>query len=132
MLSDGVVVFLILSAATEVAAIVCASMPIVGPQALKVYKRYRHPSHNRSSKLSLSRHRGPTSSGFEQLDNNCASRDRNEDPIALSLLEVGGENDQTQNKVGDGKIWVRREVSVRISEEGGVASTTTLNTARAT
>jgi hypothetical protein len=50
--TDGVVFFLILSAATEVTAMACACMLIVGPQAVKEYKRHHHPSYHQGSKLS--------------------------------------------------------------------------------
>lgn len=40
MPADGVFKFLILSAATEVAAITCACLPVIGPLLFKAYKRH--------------------------------------------------------------------------------------------
>lgn len=53
-LAGGVAIFLILTAAIETAAVVCACLPVIGPQLIKAYKKYSgtssaYPSYGNSS-----------------------------------------------------------------------------------
>lgn len=53
-LLGGVAIFLILTAAIETAAVVCACLPVIGPQLIKVYKKVsgtvsNYPSYGDSS-----------------------------------------------------------------------------------
>jgi hypothetical protein len=111
---DGVVIFLILSAATEVAAIVCASMPVVGPEAFKEYKRRREESSYDYAGHSHSRSR--LSKGFEQLGgagSRTTSNLRGEvQPIALSSVGLVDHS----GAASAGKIWVESEVKVTVDD----------------
>jgi hypothetical protein len=104
--TDGVVVFLILSAATEVTAMACACMPIVGPQAIKEYKRHHHPSYHQGSKLSKL--------SFSGL----RSRQR-DDQVALNGVESTSLRNGTENarkNPAGGMIWVENEIEVTIGD----------------
>lgn len=53
-LAGGVAIFLILTAAIETAAVVCACLPVIGPQLIKTYKKFSgtssgYPSYENSS-----------------------------------------------------------------------------------
>ncbi|KAK2603666.1 hypothetical protein QQS21_004139 [Conoideocrella luteorostrata] len=115
--SYGVVIFLILSAATEVAAVVCASMPVIGPQVLRHYLPHSHPSDPYdSNRLSDGRHRH-AAGGFKQLSH---SQEQNslkaEDGIGLNVINVrGNEPTQVRRKpMTDCSIWVQNEVEVTV------------------
>lgn len=112
-LLDRVAIFLILSAATEVAAIVCASLPVLGPEAFKEYKRRRAaPSYDYGSQ---SHSRNRLSKGFDQLygsGSRTASDHGQHQPIALSSVGIN----EHSRAIGAGKIWVESEVKITVDD----------------
>ncbi|KAK5996345.1 hypothetical protein PT974_01679 [Cladobotryum mycophilum] len=85
--SYGIVMFLILSAATEVAAIVCASLPIINPELLKQYEHHCY-QHCYRSKSNGSAHRSNPNEGFEQLDDCRVVIDCKDDQIQLGKINT--------------------------------------------
>ena len=69
---DGVVIFMILSVAEEVCAIVCSSLPVIGPQLFLTFKRdhsSRKLEHSSSSSKfkAIAQSRTCVSKGFQRL-----------------------------------------------------------------
>lgn len=86
---------------------VCACMPIVGPQAVKEYKRHNHTSYHQGSKLSKLSFSGSRS---RQKD----------DQIALNRIESTAQREGTGNtrkNPGGGVIWVENEIEVTIGDD---------------
>lgn len=109
--TDGVVIFLILSAATEVAAMVCACVPVAGPHLFSEYKRRRHPSYNQSS------------SKLSRLTTFSGSRSRpRDDQIALNPIEISsdghnkGGSSRSHRKLSGG-IWIENQIEVTVGDE---------------
>ena len=68
--SDGVVVFLILSVAEEVCAIICSTLPVVIPQIYREYKQSRasHKSDATDSSLGATPRSRTSNKGFKKLN----------------------------------------------------------------
>lgn len=107
---DGVVVFLILTAATEVAAALCAALPIVGPQIMKEYK-LRQASPSSRSKPSHYIHRSHQGQGFEQIEASHGESDGRNSVIALNPLNTLQGHPRRLN---EGEIWVDSEVKITV------------------
>ncbi|QUC21574.1 uncharacterized protein UV8b_05817 [Ustilaginoidea virens] len=116
--SYGVVIFLILSAATEVAAVVCACMPVIGPQAWKYYKRNR-ASYGGFGRKRFSRGGGPggPAARFKQPSGSAEDETR-EATIGLSRIQVqaSGTAEAQPALVDDGAIWVHNEFKITVDE----------------
>lgn len=64
--SWGVAIFLILTAAIETAAVVCACLPVIGPQLIKAYKK---ASGTKSGYPSYGNNSGPSADKMDRLRN---------------------------------------------------------------
>lgn len=64
--SGGVAIFLILTAAIETAAVVCACLPVIGPQLIRAYKRV---SGTKSGYASYGNSSGPSADKMDRLRN---------------------------------------------------------------
>ena len=65
-LPGGVAIFLILTAAIETAAVVCACLPVIGPQLIKAYKK---ASGTKSGYPSYGNNSGPSADKMDRLRN---------------------------------------------------------------
>lgn len=94
-------------------------MPIIGPQALKQYKRHKHPSYGNSSGMTSSGIRGQLGRGFEQLDGSQDIDPKEDNTISLSHFEAHTNDPLPKSKFGGhGRIWVRREVKITVDDAG--------------
>jgi hypothetical protein len=132
--SYGVVVFLALSAATEVAAIICSCLPVIVPQAFKEYKSYKHPSwrspHGNYSGRAFStwQSQNRKSRHFKAIDDpladdelRLASSEQDWKGPSIGLQHVGEAvttaaqgpaSTKTDSSVDEGTIRVDREIEV--------------------
>lgn len=100
----------------------CACMPIVGPQAVKEYKRHHH--HN-------SYHQG---SKFSKLSFSGSHSRQKEDQIALNSVEATAQRKDpgtSRKSPEDGMIWVENEIEVTIGEDEQEANHSTTSAAHA-
>ena len=124
--SDGVVVFLILSVAEEVCAIICASLPVVIPQLFRTYKN-KHSSQKTDSSYSEGLAAVPTSrskfGGFYKLSEG-SGRQTNEGCHAadgqdwasgsIQLNSVVVESCPQSQDLDGAHIMVKREYEVTV------------------
>ena len=92
---DGVVVFLILTAAEGVCAVICASLPVIIPQVILEYRLYRGAGRSRygSGKLATRTQSSNANRGFRELV--MAKGDQTEDV----LTQRGGRTERYQSSV---------------------------------
>lgn len=97
-------------------------MPVIGPQAIKQYKRHIHPSYGHSSGHSSSGLRAQLGRGFEPLDGSRDADLKGNDTVALHHLEARTNQYKLSRSksVGDGRIWVQSEVKVTVDDDPSV------------
>ncbi|KAK2597668.1 hypothetical protein N8I77_012439 [Diaporthe amygdali] len=116
--SWGVAIFLILTAAIETAAVVCACLPVIGPQLIKGYKklagtRSDYPSYGNSSgpsadnKLVLLQNRRSESTQGGSNDDQIGLKGsfRGEDGIQLADFVARDENSYDEGDASNGPQW---------------------------
>ncbi|KAJ0119853.1 hypothetical protein J7T55_014059 [Diaporthe amygdali] len=116
--SWGVAIFLILTAAIETAAVVCACLPVIGPQLIKGYKklagtRSDYPSYGNSSGLSadnklvlLQNRRSKSTQGNSNNDQiGLKGSFRGEDGIQLADFVARDENSYDEGDASNGPHW---------------------------
>lgn len=127
---DGVVVFLILSVAEEVCAIICASLPVVIPQFVRGYRSKRSSQETENSypkRLVAMPQPRSTVGGFQKLseglgDRGCEARnlsggqDWGSGSILLNHVVV--ESCRRNQDLGDAQIGVEREYEVTVTARG--------------
>lgn len=93
-------------------------MPVIGPQAIKQYKRHKHPSYGQNSGLSSSGLRAQLGRGFEPLNGSRDADLKDNDTIALDHLEARKQQHtlSRSKSIGDGRIWVQSEVKVTVDD----------------
>ena len=117
------VVFLILSVAEEVCAIICATLPVVIPQLIQEYKSKRS-SHQKTDNSYSSRH-GPASQprsmvrGFQMLVDGSAGqtyegRNVDGDCGSIPLHTVVAEHPPQTEDPGQTQIIVKKEYEVTV------------------
>lgn len=125
--TDGVVIFLILSAAEAVCAIVCASLPVVGPQIFQKYKAGHPPQQKRSTpgNSSYNATASHISKGFHKLggpSGDLSDEDHlhsQDDGFPLNSVDVEAPAQAHAMHSNGDKIVVKSEVHVtRGSEQG--------------
>lgn len=109
--SGGVSIFLILTAAIETAAVVCACLPVIGPQLIKAYKKVSgtssgYPSYGNSS--------GPSADNKFGRQRNWRSKSAQGGSNQFGSLNHITDIDETFND------QTRREESVREADEIGL------------
>ena len=119
---DGVVVFLILSVAEEVCAVVCASLPVVAPQLFREYKNKRSSQRTDNSYT----HTRTMVKGFQKLGEGSGDQTTTttESRIlageeewacgSIPLNTVVTENPPQTEDPGDAQIVVKREYEVTV------------------
>ncbi|KAG8528503.1 uncharacterized protein KY384_007421 [Bacidia gigantensis] len=132
--SYGVVLFLILSAAEAVCAILCASAPVVGPQVFKEYKAHhnstpKHTTTGASSKLatvstsSKRFHKLSGESGDLSSDETQILPDQVQDTqhaIPLNSVNIETPARARSSQPGDDEIVVKSEVYVTRAEDSNM------------
>ena len=123
---DGVVVFLILSVAEEVCAIICATLPVVAPQLLREYKNKRssHKTDNSySSRLGTASQPRSMIKGFQKLGEGSGSQmyegptltgDEDGASGSIPLNTVVAEHPPQTEDPGEAQIVVKREYEVTV------------------
>ena len=110
-------IFLILSAATEVTALACACMPIVGPKVVKQYKRHRHT--HTSYYQGYQGSKGSKGSKLRRLSFSGSHSRQKEDQIALNSVQATSHGKSLGNEQKDpsgGLIWVENEIEVTVGD----------------
>ena len=124
--SDGVVIFLILSVAEEVCAIICASLPVVIPQLFRTY-RNKHSSQKTDSSYSKGLAAVPTSrskiGGFYKLSGGSggqtnevchAAGEQDWASGSIQLNHVVVESCPQSQDLDDAHVLVKREYEVTV------------------
>lgn len=96
-------------------------MPIVGPQAVKEYKRHNHTSYYKGSK-------------FSKLSFSGSRSCQKDDQIALNSIKSATQREgtgDTRKNPGGGMIWVENEIEVTIGDDDHEVNHSTTTTAHA-
>lgn len=117
-LTGGVAIFLILTAAIETAAVVCACLPVIGPQLIKGYKklagtRSDYPSYGNRSGPSAdnelvrlrNRRSESTQGGSNDDQTGLKGSFRGEDGIQLADLVARDEKSYDEDDASNGPQW---------------------------